>query len=157
MRFPDRWRRDQAGQLAGIEAVPFGLLVLVVGVLLVANAWAVIDAKMAVASAAREAARAYVEAPPGADPLARAQDAAQEAIRGAGRNPGRLRVTALEGDFARCLRVTFEAAYPVPAVTVPWVGGVGQGFVAAARHSEIVDPFRSGVPLSGDRCDTVAP
>ena len=43
----------------GMEVIPFGLLTFVVGALLVANAWAVIDAKMAVSAAAREATRAY--------------------------------------------------------------------------------------------------
>jgi hypothetical protein len=150
-------RRDESGQMAGIEAVPFGLLVFVVGVLLVANAWAVIDAKMAVAGAAREAARAYVEAPPGSDPLVAADQAARDAIRGAGRDPAQLELKPLEGEFARCRRVTFEAVYRVPALTVPWVGGYGEGFTAVARHSEIVDPYRRGVPVAGDRCDTAAP
>ena len=57
-----RWRDDH-GQVAGIEVLPFGLLTFVVGMLLVANAWGVVDAKMATTSAAREAVRAYVEAP----------------------------------------------------------------------------------------------
>ena len=90
-----RWRRDESGQVAGIEVIPFGLLTFVVGTLLVANAWAVVDAKMAVSAAAREATRAYVETPPGADPLARAQAAAREALRGAGRDPDPVSYTHL--------------------------------------------------------------
>lgn len=152
-----RLLRDESGQVAGIEAIPFGVLTFVVGVLVVANAWAVVDAKVAVTSAAREATRAYVEAPPGSDPVAEARAAAGDAIRGAGRDPARLRLTALEGDFSRCQRVKFEAAYLVPALTLPWIGSYGSGYTAAARHSEVVDPFRSGVPLAGDRCDTAAP
>ena len=31
------------GQVAGIEAIPFGLLVLMVGSLIVASAWSVVD------------------------------------------------------------------------------------------------------------------
>lgn len=150
-------RFDEYGQMAGIEAIPFGMLVFVVGVLVVANAWAVVDAKIAVSSAAREATRAYVEAPPGADPMAEAQAAAEGALRGAGRDPARLRLTQVSGDFSRCQRVQFEAAYPVPALTLPWIGSYGSGYTAAARHSEVVDPFRSGVPLTDERCDTVAP
>ncbi len=157
MSRPRRLLRDESGQVAGIEAIPFGVLTFVVGVLVVANAWAVVDAKIAVTSAAREATRAYVEAPPGSDPMAEARGAAEEAIRGAGRDPGRLGLTPLEGDFSRCQRVKFEAAYPVPALTLPWIGSYGSGYTAAARHSEVVDPFRSGVPLAGDRCDTAAP
>src|SRR5439155_20334481 len=54
---------DERGQAAGFEVLPFGLLVLVLGTLLVANAWEVIDAKIAVTASAREAARVFVEAP----------------------------------------------------------------------------------------------
>ena len=147
-----RLRRDEAGQVAGIEAAPFGVLVFVVGVLVVANAWGVVDAKLAVASAAREATRAYVEAPTGADPLARADAAAREAVRGAGRDPHRLTLTALEGDFSRCAVVRFEAAYPVPAIHIPLIGSYGEGFTARAQHAEIVDPYRSGIPRRGRFC-----
>ena len=61
------------GQIAGIEAIPFGVLLFIVGALLVANAWAVIDVKMTVTSAAREAARTYVEAPDHATAVASAR------------------------------------------------------------------------------------
>ena len=149
-----RWRirRDEAGQFAGIEVLPFGLLVFVVGVLLVANGWAVIDAKLAVVSAAREATRAYVESPPDSDPVARAEAAARSAMEGAGRNPSRLTLTPLEADFTRCGEVRFEATYPIPLLTLPFVGGYGEGFIARARHAEIVDPYRSGVPSGSRRC-----
>jgi len=142
----------QSGQ-AGVTALPLGLLTFVVVVVLVANAWAVIDAKIAVSAAAREATRAYVETPPGGDPMARADAAAREALRGAGRDPGRLQLQPLEGSLVRCAVVRFEARYPVAAVTLPWVGGFGDGFTAAARHAEIVDPFRSGLAASGGLCD----
>ena len=147
-----RLRRDEAGQFAGIEVLPFGLLVFVVGVLVIANAWAVVDAKLAVVSAAREATRAYVESPPDSDPLARAEAAARSAVEGAGRDPGRLTITPLEADFSRCGTVRYEARYPVPRLTVPFLGGYGEGFTARARHSEIVDPYRSGVPSGSRRC-----
>ncbi|MGH9226646.1 MAG: hypothetical protein ACRD2W_23310 [Acidimicrobiales bacterium] len=144
-----RLRCDEAGQLAGAEALPFGLLVFVVGVLLVANAWSVVDAKLTVSAAAREATRAYVEAPPDADPLERADAAARESVRAAGRNPDKLTVTPLEAEFSRCAEVRFEARYQLPAFKIPFVGGFGDGMVAVARHSEIVDPYRSGVPRGG--------
>ena len=141
---------DESGQ-AGIEAVPFALLTFVVGSLLVVNAWAVIDAKIAVSSAAREATRAYVEAPADEDPLELADAAARAAIDGAGRDPQRLALTPLEATFARCQTVRFEASYELPAVRVPWIGGVG-AFTARARHAEVVDPFRTGVPRSVNGC-----
>lgn len=138
--------------MAGIEALPFGMLVFVVGVLLVSNAWAVIDAKMTVAAAAREATRAYVEAPADSDALALARAAAEEAVRGGGRNPARLRLVPESVGLVRCQRVTFVASYPVPAISLPWIGGYGEGFTATARHSEIVDPYRSGVALAAEPC-----
>jgi hypothetical protein len=148
----NRMRRDESGQLAGIEAVPFGLLTFVVGVLVVANAWAVVDAKIAVSNAAREATRAFVEAPADGDPLGLADAAARQAIAGAGRDPAQLVVTPLEATFARCETVRFEASYRIPAIRVPWLGGFGAGFTATARHAEIVDPYRSGLPASVDGC-----
>ena len=135
-----------------MEVIPFGLLTFVVGTLLVANAWAVIDAKMAVSAAAREATRAFVEAPADGDPLALADSAARSAIAGAGRDPAKLTLTPLEAVFERCETVRYEASYQVPAVQVPWVGGFGAGFTATARHAEVVDPYRSGLPSSGNGC-----
>ena len=150
-------RSDESGQVAGVEAIPFGLLVFVVGVLFVTNAWAVIDAKMTVASAAREAARAYVEADDAGGAPSAAQAAADQVVLAGGRDPARLELTSPSSGFVRCQRVTFVAAYPVPAITLPWLGGFGHGFTARARHSELVDPYRTGVPVGHDRCDTVAP
>jgi len=149
-----RRHRDESGQLAGIEALPLGLLVFVIGALVVANAWAVIDAKFAAVSAAREASRAYVEARSADDADAESRSAAQGVVKSLGRDPQRLRLTASGGGFARCDEVTFEARYPVPAITLPWLGGFGQGFWATARHTEVVDPLRSGVPLGARECDT---
>ncbi len=145
-----RGRRDECGQV-GIE-LPFGLLTFVVGALLVANAWAVIDAKIAVSAAAREATRAYVEAPVDADPIALAEAAARSAIDGAGRDPDQLALTTLDATFARCETVHFEASYRIPALRVPWVGGFGAGFTATARHAEVVDPYRTGVPRTVNGC-----
>lgn len=145
-------RHGESGQ-GGIEALPLALLVFVVGALLIANAWAVIDAKLAASSAAREATRTYVEAPGSltSDEAFRAARSAAEAAfaaqRGSSRPPELRLVSGDGGARERCTRVTAEATYRVPAITVPWVGGFGRGFTVRARHSEIVDPFRSG--LSG--------
>ncbi len=150
-RRPTRMRRTESGQ-AGIEVLPFGLLTFVVGALLVANVWAVIDAKLAVSAAAREATRAFAEAPADADPLTLAGAAARAAIAGAGRDPAQLVLTPLDALFARCETVRFEASYRIPAIRVPWVGGFGSGFTATARHAEVVDPYRTGVPRTVNGC-----
>ena len=140
--------RDDRGQVAGIEAIPFGILLFVVGALLIANAWAVVDVKMSVNSAAREAARSYVEASDHETGLRAAEQAAQDAITAGGHDAGRMTIRGPDdaSAFTRCNRVTFTVSYPVPAITLPFVGGFGSGFTVSASHSEIVDPFRNDVP-----------
>lgn len=133
----------EAGAVGGVEALPFGVLVFVVGVLLVANAWGVVDAKMATATAAREAVRAYVEAPAGSEPAALAQETARLTLAALGRAARAPDVT-VEGSFLRCQRVSVTVAYTVPGVRLPWVGGIGATAVRSTA-SEIVDPLRSGV------------
>jgi mannose-1-phosphate guanylyltransferase len=62
MTRPRRLRGD-SGQVGGIEVIPFGILTFVIAMLVIANAWGAIDADLATTSAAREAVRAFVEAP----------------------------------------------------------------------------------------------
>lgn len=140
--------RDDRGQVAGIEAVPFGILLFVAGALLIANAWTVIDVKMTVTSAAREAARTYVEAPDHFTGRENADRAARDAIVAHHRSATFATIDGPtdQSAFSRCNRVTFTVSYPVPAITLPFIGGFGTGFIAKATHSEIVDPFRNGVP-----------
>src|SRR5690606_14592703 len=75
---------DDRGQLAGMASRVFGFLVLVVGSLVLANAWAVVDAKYAATAAAREAVRAYVEASSETQADRAALDAATSSIRSHG-------------------------------------------------------------------------
>jgi hypothetical protein len=142
-------RTTDDGFVGGIESLPFGLLVFVVGTLLVANAWAVIDAKLASAAAAHEAARIYVETVVGGDsgPAHRAAGvAAAETIVGHGRDPDRMTFSLSPPEATtRCQPVEATVTYRVPTLTVPLVGGFGQGFVVRATDSEIIDPFRDDV------------
>jgi hypothetical protein len=145
--------RGDDGQVGGIEAIPFGLLVFVLGGLLIANAWAVVDAKFATDAAAREAARAYVEASDSSTALAAAEAAARQAITAHGRDADRADVRPVGAvRFARCERITIEVSYEVPALTLPLVGGWGSPFDVRSHHSEVVDPFRSDVPGEADGC-----
>jgi putative hemolysin len=151
--------RGDGGQVGGIEALPFGLLVFVVGALLVANAWAVIDAKLAVDAAARQATRTYVEAEVPADAEPDAVAAGFGALEAHGRDPAQAAVGLSELDgtggqpgYSRCARATFTATYEVPALTIPWIGGFGDGIDVTSSHTEIVDPYRAGVPGSAEGC-----
>jgi hypothetical protein len=121
----------------------------VIGSLLVVNAWAVIDCKLAVDGATREAVRAYVEAPNGDAAQKQSYDVAHGAIAVHGRNPEKLTIDqpVIEGaGFVRCARVTITARYPVPFITLPIIGGRGEGFTVTSSHSELIDPYRSEVP-----------
>ncbi len=137
--------RDDAGQVAGIEAIPFGLLVLTVGVLLVAHTWAVVDAKFTTTAAAREAARAYVEAPSPGTAEASAMEAAGAVVVRSGRDPGTLLLERVSRGFGRCVPTRFEAVLEVPTVAAPWRGDRPARSVRA-HHTEVVDPYRNGLP-----------
>lgn len=132
----------EQGQAGGVEAIAFGLLVFVVGSLLLGSAWAVVDAKLAAVAAAREAARTYVESSPGDGPAA-ARAAALEAMGGRAR--GATVELLAPASFRRCAPVTARVSTVVPAVALPWIGGLGE-ITVTARHTERVDPFRAGVP-----------
>lgn len=131
------------GQVGGFEALPFGVLIFVVGVLLVTNAWAVIDAKLATTAAAREGARAYAEAADASEAESDAFAAARSAFTARGKDESRSTVQ-VAGEFQRCHLVTFEVTYVVPTLTLPFIGGWGDGVRVSARHGEIVDPYRNG-------------
>ncbi len=140
------------GLVGGAEAIVFGVLVFVLGTLLVVNAWGVVDAKLAASEAAREATRVIVEAGPD-DPVvifARAEEAAVRAIVGYGKDVSRMRFptpAVAGGSLERCARVTVTVSYDVPVVVLPVLGGLGSGMITAVgRHSEVVDPHRSGLP-----------
>lgn len=143
--------RDELGQVGGVEGLVFGVLVFVFGTLLVANAWAVVDAKSAASAAAREATRVFVESS-GDSADAAAVEAGLLAFEGHGRSRARAAVVRTVGSRTRCDRVVFEAAYVVPLVSIPVIGGVGRGFRVSARHAEVVDPYRSGLGAEAADC-----
>jgi len=138
----------EEGQVAGLEAIAFGFLILVLGVLLVSNAWGVIDAKTAARVAAREAARAYAKA--GTGDATAAEDAADRAARGTLTDLGWTRTDiTVHPDhpvFERCAVITYTVTVPVPVFRLPGLTSGPAGFRATAHHTERVDPYRSGIP-----------
>lgn len=146
--------RGDGGQVGGIEALPFGLLIFVVGTLLIANAWAVVDAKFATDAAARQAVRTFVEADDPASARSEATAAGLAAVQAHGRDPDRATIQGVgDPQLVRCERATFEAVYEVPALSLPFIGGYGRApFRVRSSHSELVDPFRSGVAGSAEDC-----
>jgi hypothetical protein len=138
--------RGDEGFVGGFEGLLFGLLLFVVGTLLIAHAWAVLDTKSAAEEAARQASRTYVEAPNAFLASVGADAAARSALSGLGRDPSRARVVVVSGQFSRCDRVTIAVTYPAPLLVLPIFGRIGTGGSVKAEHSELVDPYRTGLP-----------
>jgi hypothetical protein len=140
----------EAGFVGGFEGLLFGFLLFVAGTLLVAHAWAVLDTKAATEEAARQAVRTYVAASSPAVALSSAETAAGNALAGYGRLPSRSEVNLASGLFGRCQRVTISVSYPAPLLVLPFVGRVGTGEEVRSVASELVDPYRSGLPGSAE-------
>jgi hypothetical protein len=136
----------EAGFVGGFEGLLFGLLLFVVGTLFVTHAWAVLDTKAAADAAARQAVRTYVEAPAPSVAASAAGRAAAAVLAGYGRNPAHGDVRLASGTFGRCQRVTIVVSYPVPLLILPWLGRIGSAESVRAKHSELVDPYRGGLP-----------
>ncbi len=138
--------RGDAGFVAGFEGFLFGMLLFVAGTLLVSYAWAVVDTSSATAQAAREGVRTFVGANNAAQAVAAADNAAESTLAEWGRNPALGAVSISGGGLARCARVTMTVSYPAPLFVLPFVGDVGRSITVASSQSELVDPYRSGLP-----------
>jgi len=153
-RDDSRRLRGEIGQAGGAEVLPLGLLTFVFAMLLIANAWGVVDADLATTSAAREAVRAFVESPDEPSAHMFATGAALEAMAGHGRSIDSTSVDISyvgDGGWARCRRVAVTVRHPMPAIRIPVIGGYGHAFDVVATSTEIIDPYRGG--LSGEaRC-----
>lgn len=124
----------------------FGTLIFVAGGLLVAGVWATIDTKLALAAAARVAATSYVQAASPASAASAAVATADVALRGWGLTPSRAQLETRAGPWARCSRVTITIRYPAPGIRLPWIGKFDASADVAARASELIGPYRSGIP-----------
>lgn len=136
--------RCDSGQVAGIEVLPFGFLLFVCVTLLFVNVWGVIDAKLAVTSAAREAARAYSESANASEAQRAATTRARETLGAYGRDAqsASIDVVALQ-PFGRCARSKITVHYQVPAIRLPFIGGLDGPQRVESSFTEVVDPFRN--------------
>jgi len=141
----------EEGFVAGAEALIFGLLILLLATFVVLNAWVALDTRFAVAGAARDAVRAVVTAPVGADLGEVAITAATGAFAAQGRDLAHLEVEWLGGGGppaqARCAEVRLQVRTVVDVVAVPrWTDR--SSYRVAAEHAERIEPFRSGLEAS---------
>ena len=134
---------DERGQ-AGAEVIA-GCVVLIVGLVFVfANLWAVLDAKMAVSSAARNAVQAYVEENTRGAAEAAARTEASELL--SSRFPARWTTETKTERFERCQPIVIRVTVDIPLIAVPFLGSFGGTKTVSATHRSRIDPFRSGVP-----------
>lgn len=131
---------------AGAEALAVGSLVLVVAMVLVVNAWAVLDTRTALESAAREYLRAYTEA---GSPAAAAADGRRALDMVLGDRPGlagRVQVSAPRpGGFGPCAAATVRLSSDVPAVRIPFLADGWGRHTVTVRATELVDAHREMV------------
>ena len=155
--------RGEDGIVAGGEALALGVVVFVVGTLLVLNAWRLVDGKLAVETAAREAVRGVVEAPVevlgDAGATQELAEARARSVMAAHRGPDdapdatwRFGASRVTGTVARCAPLTATVTIEVETVRVPLVrAGLGT-VVLTGEHTERVEPYRSGLPVGGAVC-----
>lgn len=137
------------GFVAGLEALAFGVLIFVVGTLIIVNAWAVVDAKFATNTAAREAVRVVVEsAATGLGEATIRERARVEAARAAGSHGFAADEVVVDASLAGLCRgndVRVEVGVQLPGMILPGVSDWGARTVTSV-HTEQLDPFRSGLP-----------
>lgn len=128
----------ERGQAAGVETIPFAVLVFVAGMLLAVNAWAVVDTRAALDAAAREYLRAYTAAADAGEARTAGDHAARTSI--GDRLAPRLRIIPPRGIFGACRPATVVLALDVEAVRLPFVDGLGRT-TASTTQTELVQPY----------------
>ncbi len=126
--------------VAGAEALALGALVLIVGMILVVNAWAVIDTRLALESAAREYLRAYTEADSPDEALQRGATSLMSVLEDRPALAERVRLTDPRGEqFGPCAAAAVSIAAIVPAIRMPLLDrGWGEHTVTVSAV-ELVD------------------
>jgi len=141
-----RAARGERGAVAGAEGVAFGVLVLLAGAILLVNAWAVIDTRTALDSAAREYLRAYTEADTPEQAAAAGDRAVHLVLEGRHTLSVALTVDAPPADrFGPCAPAAVTLSVTVPAIRMPFVDGFGEQRVSV-RHAELIDAHREITP-----------
>ena len=143
-----RNQSDQA-ECGFAEVVPLVMITVVAGLALILHSVTVVHARGALAGAARDATRAYVESDSGPEARRRAAASGRAAYTEFA-EIAPLRLTLVDGVFRRCDRISFEASTRLPYLHLPW--STSPGTRVTVRHTEIVDPYRSG-PAGVARCE----
>jgi hypothetical protein len=110
--------------------------------MLLVNAWAVLDTHLALDAAAREYLRAYTQASSPSDAGREARRALGDVLADRERLASSIVVVDPDPDtFGPCSPALVELRAEVPALELPFLGGLGQRSVTV-RHVELVDAHR---------------
>lgn len=133
-------RRSERAMIAGAEALALGVLVLLAGTILIVNAWAVLDTRMALEAATREYLRAYTEAD---DPLSAAVEGSGAAERVMQDRPALWKRTEIDGPeperFGPCAPASVTLRARVPAIRIPAIDTQWGEHTVAVSAVELVD------------------
>lgn len=144
-----RRARNERGMVAGGEALAFGTLVLLVGALVLANAWSVVETRTAVDAAAREYLRAYTRADDRASGLAAGDWAARMTLTARGTPLRGLRIDAPNAaEFGPCGRAEVTLTATVPAARLPLLGELSATDVRVT-HAELIGAHEEVTPHAG--------
>lgn len=154
-----RRRHDaERGQMAGIEAVPFGLLTVVLATLLATTLWSTISHRDVVDAAARNYLRSYTASPDAATAATRGARAAHHTADARGVDPAMLTIFAPRSPFGPCRQVEVTISMELAALKLPFVGRFGTSTVTSTQR-ELIQPFGGATaaeptdPFRGTPCD----
>lgn len=157
MTSPSR-RRGEGGQAAGVESIPFGVLVFVGGLLLLVNAWVFVDRRASVDAAASAYLRSYTAASTAAEGRTQGDVAARASLGDQLDTASMLEIRHPSELFGPCRVAEVTISVEVPTIDMPFIGSFGQTTVRTTQR-ELVQPFGAarnefaGPPLAGTVCD----
>ena len=145
-------RCGERGLVAGAEALAVGALVLLAGMALMVNAWAVVDTRMALDSAAREYLRTYTEADSRNEAAAAATSAATGVL---GRRVATTAIEDLTETFGPCAPARVRMTSEVPVMHIPFLDAGWGVHTVTVDAAELIDAHREMVADAGhDRLAT---
>lgn len=140
-------RRSERAQMAGIESIPFGILVFVAGTLLIVNAWATVTTRTTATSIAREYLRAYTNAPSQPEAIEAGDRAARAVAAAHDIDSTQLRIER-PVIWEPCGVAVVAVTITVPEIRAPFLGGFGSTEVRV-QHRDRLDPYRVGLGSPG--------
>lgn len=146
-----RWRTciqhsPERGAVAGLEGVMFSVLILMGGLVVIVNAWSVIDSRAMLDSAAREYVRTYTRSNDSLSARVAAEHAARRTIITRGRSAERVEfIISTPNGFGPCALMTVSISVQVPTLRAPFLGSFGSS-TATSRLSGLVEAHRQITP-----------